>query len=239
MTATLANDSALITDFDADPALVGEPIQLLTAGDTCERMLLAPKETNSSITEDNGRAKIAKLSEKHNTLVIIPSDKAIATWSAYSTTIATKVNLTKVVASIRSKKHVGLVIAVNEYDGIDLPDDACRILVIDRLPQAFSGDERLESLMQRSLGGVDDRQVQRLEQGMGRVLRSNEGHCVVFLIGRRLAQLTVNPRTLERFSPSTQAQLKASHVMAKDLDNQPLSKIMDTAWQSLPVTPIG
>lgn len=233
LTATLANDSALITDFDADPALVSEPIQPLTAGDIGERMILAPQEINSTITEDNVRAEIAKLSEEYNTLVIVPSERAVEKWSAYSPTIATKHNLTNIIASMQSKNHVGLVIAANRYDGIDLPDDACRILVIDGLPQAFSGDERLESLMQRTVGGVDDRQVQRLEQGMGRAVRSNEDHCLVFLIGRRLAQLTVDPRTLERFSPATQAQLKASRVMAKNLDSQPLSKIMETAWQSL------
>jgi hypothetical protein len=233
LTATLANDSALITDFDADPALVSEPIQPLTAGDIGERMILAPQEISPSITADDIRAKIASLSETHNTLVIVPSDKAMGTWSAYSPTIATKDNLTAVVAAMRSSRHVGLVITANKYDGIDLPDDACRILVIDGLPQAFSGDERLESLKQRSVAGVDDRQVQRLEQGMGRAVRSNEDHCVVFLIGRRLAQLTVDPRTLERFSPATQAQLKASRVMAKSMDNMPLSKIMETTAQSL------
>jgi hypothetical protein len=233
LTATLANDSALITDFDADPDLVAVPIQPLAAGDIGERMILAPQEINPDITAADIRAKIAKLSETHNTLVIVPSDKAMTTWSEYNPTLATKNNLKQVVAALRSNKHVGLVVTANKYDGIDLPEDACRILVIDGLPQAFSGDERLESLMQRSIGGVDDRQVQRLEQGMGRAVRSNEDHCVVFLIGRRLAQLTVDPRTLERFSPATQAQLKASRAMAKDMDNQPLSKIIETANQSL------
>nr|WP_223159901.1 helicase C-terminal domain-containing protein [Leucobacter sp. cx-169] len=233
LTATLANDSALITDFDADPVLVSEPIQPLTAGDIGERMILAPQEINPSITADEVRAEIAKLSKTHNVLVIVPSDKAMETWRQHSPTIATKNNLTKVIAAMRSKEHVGLVVTANKYDGIDLPDDACRVLVIDGLPQAFSGDERLESLMQLGIGGVDDRQVQRLEQGMGRAVRSNEDHCVVFLIGRRLAQLTVDPRTLERFSPATQAQLKASRVMAKNMDNQPLRKIMETAAQSL------
>lgn len=232
LTATLANDSALITDFDADPAFVSEPIQPLTAGDIGERMIMAPQEINTSIMEDDVRAEIAKLSEKHNTLVIVPSDKAIARWAEYNPTIATKSNLTGVVASMRMQ-HVGLVIVSNKYDGIDLPDEACRILVIDGLPQAFSGDERLESLMQQAVGGVDDRQVQRLEQGMGRAVRSNEDHCVVFLIGRQLAQLTVDPRTLERFSPATQAQLKASRVVAKNLENLPLSNIMETARQCL------
>ena len=32
------------------------------------------------------------------------------------------------------RAHVGLVVLINKYDGIDLPDDACRVLVIEGLP---------------------------------------------------------------------------------------------------------
>ena len=233
LTATLANDSSLITDFDAAPEFVTEPIQPLTAGDIGERMILAPQEINPEISADELRAQIALLRKKYNTLVIVPSDKAMDNWSDHTPRLATKDNITKVVEAMRGKQHVGLVVAANKYDGIDLPNDACRILVIDGLPQAFSGDERLESLMQRTIGGADDRQVQRLEQGMGRAVRSNEDHCLVFLIGRRLSQLTVDPKTLERFSPATQAQLKASRIIAKTMDNQPLEKIIETANQAL------
>jgi hypothetical protein len=40
--------------------------------------------------------------------------------------------------------YVGLVILVNKYDGIDLPEDACRILVIDGLAEIKSEYEKLE-----------------------------------------------------------------------------------------------
>lgn len=233
LTATLANDSALITDFDADPEFVAHPIQPLTAGDIGERMILAPQELNVSITADAVRKKVAKLSQTYNTLVITPSNGAMDRWDDYKHLRADKDNMTAIVEKMRSGKHVGLVVTANKYDGIDLPGDACRILVIDGLPESFSGDERLTSLMQRSVGGVDDRQVQRLEQGMGRAVRSNEDHCVVFLIGRRLAQLTIDPRTRERFSPATQAQLSASRTVARGMENATLGQVIDTAKQAL------
>lgn len=85
--------------------------------------------------------------------------------------------------------HVGLVVLVNKYDGIDLPGDACRVLVIDGPPESFSGEEHLETQLTSRTSGFDDRQVQRIEQGMGRGVRSNEDHCVVFLLGARLTQL--------------------------------------------------
>jgi len=50
-----------------------------------------------------------------------------------NSTIATGETIATIVAALK-KEHVGLVVLVNRYDGIDLPDDACRILVIDGLP---------------------------------------------------------------------------------------------------------
>lgn len=233
LTATLSNDGTLITDFNANPADVAKPIYPLTAGDIGERMILAPEEINSDLEPDEIRTAIAKLAAEFNTLVIVPSDRAMEPWTKLGATSANAGSLPATVAAMRANPRSGIVVVANKYDGIDLPDDACRILVLDGLPQAFSPDERIENQTLRSVVGIDDRQVQRLEQGMGRAVRSNEDHCVVFLIGRLLAQLTVDPRTLDRFSPATQAQLKASRTMAAKMERTPLKTIITTARQSL------
>jgi hypothetical protein len=234
LTATLANDSVLVTDFDANPELVRNPIQPLTAGDIGERLILAPEEINPAITSDEVREAVKKLAKRYNVLVIVPSNTAMDRWDGPDTVRASAANLETVVAQMRTPgKHVGLVVVANKYDGIDLPQDACRVLVIDGLPEAFSGDERLDALMQKTVGGVDDRQVQRIEQGMGRGVRSTEDYCAVFLLGRRLAQLTVDPRTLERFSPATRKQLEASRTVAKQMEHTPLKKMLEPVQQLL------
>lgn len=64
--------------------------------------------------------------------------------------------------------HVLLIVLVNRYDGVDLSDDACRVLVLDGLPEAFSGEERLHSQLTSRTAGTDDRKVQRIEQSMNR-----------------------------------------------------------------------
>lgn len=234
LSATLADDSVLVTDFGADPNSLADPITPLTAGDIGERMILAPQELNPSISSDAIRAEIVELSQTYNTVVIVPSDRSTDRWSDVASEVPkTTEEIDNVVARLKSGTHVGLTVLTNKYDGIDLPQDACRVLVLDGLPGAFSGEERLEALLTSRESGVDDRQVQRIEQGMGRGVRSNEDHCVVFLIGPRLAQLTADPRTLRRFSPATQAQLKLSRSMAASMNNKPLSEIIATARQAL------
>jgi len=233
LTATLADDSVLVTDFGADPESVSRPITPVTAGDIGERMILAPQEINPGLDAETIRAHIVKLSKDYNTVVLVPSDKWAKVWEPHAAIVATKDDIDDAVERLRGEKHVGLVVLVNRYDGIDLPDDACRILVLDGLPEAFSPEERLDSLLVSSESGIDNRQVQRIEQGMGRGVRSNEDHCVVFLLGPRLAQLTVDPRTLGSFSPATQAQLKLSRQVAAKMDNLPVGRIIDTAKQAL------
>lgn len=232
LSATMADDSVLVTDFGADPESIRAPINPLTAGDIGERMIIAPQDINPTIRDEQIREEIVKLSRSYNTVVLVPSNAAMDAWPE-ADRHATADDIEAVVKELKSGAHVGLVVLANKYDGIDLPQDACRILVLDGLPSAFTGEERLESRLTSQEFGVDDRQVQRIEQGMGRGVRSNEDHCVVILIGPRLSQLTSDPRTLARFSPATRAQLKLSRDVARHMDNQPLANIIAMAKQGL------
>ncbi len=232
LTATLADDGVLVTDFDANPESVRTPITPITAGDIGERMILAPLEINPGLDPDEIRAAIAALADQHNVVVLVPSDRAVGAWAAFSPTVAAKDQIEHVVGQLRTQPHVGLVVMVNRYDGIDLPEDACRVLVLDGLPEAQTGEERLEARVLRH-AGTQDRQVQRIEQGMGRAVRSNEDHCVVFLLGAHLSQLVATPETFARFSPATKAQLNLSRTVAEDLAAASLNEIMAVARQVL------
>jgi hypothetical protein len=232
LTATLADDSVLVTDFGADPASVRNPITPLTAGDIGERMIIAPQELNPSISADSVRDAVAALAAKLNIVVLVPSARAANVWRGHANKIVSSSDgVASTVMDLRNG-HVGLVVFINRYDGIDLPGEACRVLVLDGLPEVATGDERVEAQVLRQ-AGTDDRQVQRIEQGMGRGVRSNEDHCVVFLVGSRLAQLVADPRSFVRFSPATRAQLDLARDVASDLRDRPLDDIMAVAQQAL------
>jgi hypothetical protein len=74
------------------------------------------------------------------------------------------------VEMMKTNPACGLVVLLNRYDGVDLPGDACHILVIDGLPEALDAIDRLD---EQQLTGSDSllaMQVQRIEQGMGRAV---------------------------------------------------------------------
>lgn len=209
LTATLADDSILVTDFNADPECVENHITPNVANDIGDRLILIPQEIDPELSEDQLRTYLAEKSATYNVVVIVPSEYRAAYWAGVAKHVVYAKNLQATVELLKAG-HVGLVVLVNKYDGIDLPGDACRILVLDGLPQARRLYERVEQSLlfgnELSLG----KQIQRIEQGMGRGIRANDDYCVVMLMGASLTRAIYQIGAKERFSPATRAQLSMS-----------------------------
>jgi hypothetical protein len=232
LTATLADDSVLVSTFDADPTSIVDPITPESAADLGDRMILAPQEINPEITEDDIKAAVRNLAETVNVVVLVPSARRSAYWGDVARVIANKDKIADTVDRLR-REHLGLVVLVNKYDGIDLPGDACRVLVIDGLPEVYGGLDHREASV---LGGSDSlfgRQMQRIEQGMGRGVRSASDYCVVLLIGSRLTQKVATPSLRQHFSPLTRAQLDLSKEIATRLSGTSMSELIQVIRQAL------
>ena len=216
MTATLADDGVLISHFQADPDCVTSPIKPKGAGEIGDRMILAPQEINPSLTFDEVKKLVVDISKTHNVVVIVPSGRRALVWSDVASQTLNAANIESGVSKLKAGQQ-GITVLVNKYDGVDLPGDACRLLVIDGLPEVFGLIERVEMA---SLDGTDiqlARQMQKLEQGMGRGVRSGEDHCAVLLLGSRLTQKIHMPSARSKFSPATLAQLDLSREVAEQL----------------------
>ena len=171
MTATLADDTILVSHFRAGAADVENPIVPKGGGDLGDRMILAPQEINPQYTTDEIKALIETIAEQRNVVVIVPSSaRARSYWLEFADQILDKDSIQEGIAKLRNY-HVGLTVLINKYDGIDLPGNACELLVIDGLPEVYRHLERLE------MDAIDGtrpqllRQIQRIEQGMGRGVR--------------------------------------------------------------------
>ncbi len=233
LTATLADDGALVTEFDADPNQVEAPIVPANAGDIGDRMILVPQQTHPDAHEDEIRQLVVDLASDRNVVVIVPSVARAEFWQPDAQLVLDKQNLHEGIEKMRSDPAIGLVVLINRYDGVDLSGDACHVLVVDGLPEAMSGIERVDQaqLLDSSLRLVT--QVQRLEQGMGRATRSNEDHCVVILLGARLAERLYDPIARKSFSPATRTQLELSLKLACELEGSELADLREVIDQCL------
>ncbi|MEU6572589.1 helicase C-terminal domain-containing protein [Streptomyces sp. NPDC046805] len=236
LTATLADDSTLVTDLDADPTLVSRPITPGSAADLGDRMILAPVALNPELDDTAVRMMARQFADGDrdgdgipdakpiNVIVLVPSDKAAEAWKDYADKTHWVSQLDEGVKELKAK-HVGLVVLVNKYDGVDLPHDACRLLILDGVPRPMDAVERREAIALADSPSRVAREVQRIEQGMGRGVRDSEDYCAVLLLGTRLGVATHDPRHLSLFSPATQAQLRLSRDIAKQIKGEGLAAV--------------
>ncbi|WP_327786346.1 helicase C-terminal domain-containing protein, partial [Vibrio anguillarum] len=177
--------SILSTHFGVNPSELSNPITPDSAGDVGDRMILLPQVINPKITDEDIQQLCKNVSKKHNVVVIAPSTYRANQWEDLADLILNSSNISEGVARLKTQ-HVGLVVLNNRYDGIDLPQAACRLLVIDGLPDARNLIDRVKqsSLMSSNYDNVE--KIQRIEQGMGRGVRSSDDYCVVLLTGKGL-----------------------------------------------------
>ena len=106
---------------------------------------------------------------------------------------------------VESTSAVALV--ANRYDGIDFPNDQCRLLFIEGLPQAVNVQERFLMLRMGANILFNERVQTRVLQAIGRCTRSLEDYSAVVVTGDQLPEYLSNPKRREFFHPELQAEL--------------------------------
>lgn len=210
MSATLADDSVFVTALGLDTEDMKNIITPENANDIGDRLIIFPKHINSDITELEIKERIEKVAQQYNVVVLVPSFNRAKFWDPEGKNTATKDSIDSVIATLKSGKYVGIKIIVNRYDGIDLPGDACRMLVIDGLPPLNSIKDRyIQSVAPKSTVLLRE-QVQRIEQGMGRGVRSNDDECCIVLMGDELSDILLRNNGIDYFSAATRCQYDLS-----------------------------
>lgn len=126
--------------------------------------------------------------------------------------------------SFTDQKRAALLLA-NRYDGIDLPGETCRLIVLSGLP---SGTHLQERFLGDPLGArhaIGERIRTRITQGVGRATRSRRDTAVVVLHGDDLIGF-LNPRE-ERavFRSELQAELELAFSTAELPEDEVLDSV--------------
>lgn len=229
MSATLHDDSVFVSALGLRKEDLSHIITPDKANDIGDRMILYPQVMNKELTDKDIKIKLYEISKIHNVIVIVPSNYRSQYWSDVADLILDQSKLIEGIKRLKDEKHVGLVILINKYDGIDLPDDACRYLVIDGLPTTRTEFDALElEILPNSVRLVSE-QIQKVEQGMGRGVRSSADYCVIVLMGSKLMKILYADDGKNFFSEATRAQFCLSEEIWRLLNNPSIEQIFDLA----------
>ncbi|GHU53770.1 DEAD/DEAH box helicase [Clostridia bacterium] len=231
MSATLADDGVFVSAIGLKKEEISDIITPEKANDIGDRLILFPTHLNKAVTDEDIKAKVITLSNEHNVVVIVPSRDRATFWDAECTMTITKENIDKAVNALKQNSKLGLVVLVNRYDGIDLPDDACRILVIDGLPPLRSDYDRYVQDIDPTSNILLREQVQKIEQGMGRGVRSNSDYCCVMLMGSQLADVLIRGNGVSFFSNATSEQYCLSKELWDLLKNEKPNPTVDEIFE--------
>ena len=112
-----------------------------------------------------------------------------------------------------------VAVVANRYDGIDLPDDECRVLFVEGLPQAVNLQERF---IMRRMGArllYNERIQTRVLQAIGRCTRGLNDYSAVIVTGDELPAYLTDLRRRVFFHPELQAELEFGVNESTEIDN--------------------
>lgn len=215
MSATLADDTALIRELNCSIAAAKKPIVAKKDRGLGERMVLVPSLFDKGLDRKWVMSICEKLSKKWNVVALSHSEKAANGLVQHGARLVLGDEVEQAINTLRDPSNEGnFFVFVQRYDGLDLPDNSCRILVIDGIPYGEGITDKYDSTTSRVPGGVRNRLVYRIEQGMGRAVRSHVDYAIIILVGADLANFIARKEVLESMNPETRAQLELALDLA-------------------------
>ena len=104
------------------------------------------------------------------------------------------------------------------YDGLDLPGDSCRCVVLVGNPDQDNLQERFLSTRVRAGAALAERVRTRIVQGCGRCTRGPDDWAVVVICGAELTRYLMKPETLDALEPELQAEIRFGIENSRSVD---------------------
>jgi hypothetical protein len=209
LTATLPSAAELVRTFGMVSSATIKP---KGKSGEAQRLVLLP-----SGDDDEHRATTKALIKSQKACVIVTSGAGAESWRDIGSVFDGKTGHAGIREFANSAGNEKLIL-VARYDGIDLPGDACRILVLDGMPRGMDHltrflDEGLQILALRASHGAI-----RVAQAVGRIFRSNTDHGAVIMCGRELQAFCRGPSSRAFLPPLLQRQLQLGISLRESVD---------------------
>lgn len=185
LTATMPSPVQLAQSFGVPDTFIIRPGG--KSGDSQRLFVFAPGDT-----DEEQREWTKGVFKKYKACIIAPSKKQAGEWIDVATLYDGSGGQAAVEDFKKTAPPKKMVMAAR-YDGVDLPGDSCRILVLDGIPL---GSFAIERFVDEGLNLASTRTSTtaiRLTQAIGRIFRSNTDHGVVILCGDEIKNWLRSP----------------------------------------------
>lgn len=218
MSATISNDSFFIKDLGVEKKVVEVPLTLNNKW-SGERMILIPSLIDDSLKREEIINWISKVPKNHKIpygiIALVPSFEQAKIWEGAGAKLVKSETIEDEINKYKNEDFRNLLIFANRYDGIDLADSLCRILILDSEPQNESISEKYYATC---IGNSEEQKIkksQTIEQGLGRAVRGEKDYCVVLIIGNDLIKRIRYRNNLQYFSNQTKKQIEMGFQLAE------------------------
>ncbi|CAH0344766.1 DEAD/DEAH box helicase family protein [Bacillus sp. CECT 9360] len=244
MSATITDDAFFIRGLGISSDTIRNPLYLEDEGWSGEKMILIPSLIDPSLDRTEVVNFFAKppsnpAKRKFGTVALVPSFNTTKDWEKYDATIAKKETVVNEIEKLKDKKFAKTLVIVNRYDGIDLPDNTCRILVFDSRPYFESLYDRYLEACRANSDYISIKLAQTIEQGLGRAVRGEKDYCVIVITGTELVRAIRSKKSRDNFSLQTRTQIEIGLEIAEFAKEEikdgvkPLQALIKLLGQSL------
>jgi len=239
MSATTQDDAFFIKGLGFSTEAVQNPLTFSDQKWSGEKMVLIPSLIDENLDRELILEKLAKpLKKNYGVVSLVSSYKKTELYKHWGAKIA-QGDIFEIINDLKKGEFTSTVVIVNRYDGIDLPDESCRILIVDSMPYFNSLSDRYEEQCRSTSDLINVKIAQRIEQGLGRSVRGEKDYTVIIIIGADLVKYVRSVRTNKFFSPQTIKQIDIGLEIAKmaqdelSKDKDPFSVVVSLIKQSL------
>lgn len=119
----------------------------------------------------------------------------------------------------------GVCALASRYDGLDLPHEACRLVVIESVPDRDNLQERFLTQEVRAGAALNERVRTRVVQGLGRCTRAANDWALVVVRGEELTRYLLRPEIRSALSPDLQAEIEFGIENSRQTPNDVLENV--------------
>lgn len=234
MSASIKDISGLISCLGCDPDAYARLIEPLEDEGAGERMILPTSLISSESKKQEIAVACASLAKHTNVVVLTSSAAQAKVWTDAGAILEKAGNVDIAIDKLR--KTVGnYFVFAQRFDGVDLPDDACRVLVIDGIPSGDRIIDHVDAYRQKDSPEYEIRTINKFEQALGRAVRSSADYAAVLLVGPDIAAFIGRKNVAALLEDRTRLQVDLGRELASKAGStvKPIADIISEMTNAL------